>query len=46
MFGIASDTVSDINRGKTKSYRLENLDYPIRSLSQAMAAGKSLLSKQ
>ncbi len=46
MFGIASDTVSDINRGKTKSYKLEDWNYPIRSLSQARAAGKSILSKQ
>ena len=45
-FKVHQDTISDINSGKTKAYRLENWKYPIRSLSKCKAAKKARLSKE
>lgn len=46
IFGVAGETISDINIGKTKAYQLENVHYPIRNSSFNKASGKAKLTDE
>lgn len=41
-FNCSSDLISDLNKGKTKAYRLEGYIYPLRSTSQAKSLSKQI----
>lgn len=46
IFGVAKETIGDINRGKTKAYRLNEYIYPLRSDSLSKSIGKSKLDNK